>query len=1143
MANQKQVSLMVATGSMNQDDSILSPPEGKSAFEAGDYRYARNVRIGSSSEDNTGGVENLPSTLLINNYYVWNGSAWVLGSQPSGTSTPINKFEDHQNNIIYWFCYHASEPTILFFNKSERKIYELLRWSGLNFSTDSLVSACKINNYLIITDYRNPPRIFDVTLIYSLKLTLGSAFSEYHVSFAKWAPLPAPLVRRNLVGTSDFVRKGIYQFSYRYIYRGGFKSTFAPPSWFVTNEITDQNYTFNVCIPGDILNVNDPSTPIFHGSAAFYTFVEFIEITYRESTKDPWKLFKRHTVTSGNNTFHDFENNGPLATIPQSESGQYFDSVPFKSGACEAIDNRPMFADNDDEILVEPLVITDVAVYSARAIDDNWNGPQAAFSSLSGPQQIELGRILNSRQFSFLEGGLYKCAILYQHNTGRTGLAQTTQNWSYLIPSNTGYQIGGYVYSLGFKIDASITPPATATAYQILRTNCLNIEMALFGTVNDFTYLGLSTAPNTENVQTPQAVVDILNDYFNSNDNNISDGFNISERLANYYRQETVVTTMNQCSRIAINIKNWTQVNNAASLGTTMNPSNNVFYNWRKGDRVKILGSTTTSIQQGDLQIFDVEIADYNGTNIFINKPPGLVLLPQRATTPNSDLFFEIEIYRPKKFSEGDTVLFYEMGEWYPITNPTTPSRDFIKRDFTWGGASAVTQTSFGDHVIYQRMPLVNGDIWVVNKTMYYDWFSGAFPGVSVRIKFMQMNQDKFNAGGFWEHNTGKPYPGYSYLPTQINKPSQIRFGGKFLQDSIFNSINTFKADNEFLYPAEYGRIRALVNTSNAQVESVGNIMLAIGEREAWSIYVNRTTLEDLAGRSQVSISDKVLGSFNTLLGSMGTLNPESVSKQNGRVIWYCNAKGGWVRYSRDGLTNVSSEFKMKNWFRDISDLIARQYTGTSNPRAISTYDNYHEEWITRIDHSTLPSTFKGYDSYKCISFSEVNTKRGWKSVLDYTPTLFATLDLDVYSIVGCTIQIHETGTDYGKIYGNEVIPQLQLVSAISPLETKDFRNITLYTSDEWSIAMEADWKSNNATKQASRILIDNLALKEGVYWSDIKKDQNSPNAASTTIAIVNGNPIKTRGMKFLLTMKPGIDYLSVLYQLGATYDSSEKNL
>ena len=64
--------------------------------------------------------------------------------------------------------------------------------------------------------------------------------------------------------------------------------------------------------------------------------------------------------------------------------------------------------------------------------------------------------------------------------------------------------------------------------------------------------------------------------------------------------------------------------------------------------------------------------------------------------------------------------------------------------------------------------------------------------GVSSIIQFMQMNPSMDNAGGFWEENEGKALVGYQYIPTVFVKATQVRFGNKYLQDSVFISINTF---------------------------------------------------------------------------------------------------------------------------------------------------------------------------------------------------------------------------------------------------------------------------------------------------------------------------------------------------------------
>ena len=130
---------ITALGGINQDDSAFVPPAGSggvSPFEQGDYRYALNCRIGSSIEDNSSSVENITSTLAVSNYWTWNGAAFVSGSAPAGYNTALSKFEDRENNTFYWFVHNSlGNHQILKFVKHENKIYELLKWTELNFDT------------------------------------------------------------------------------------------------------------------------------------------------------------------------------------------------------------------------------------------------------------------------------------------------------------------------------------------------------------------------------------------------------------------------------------------------------------------------------------------------------------------------------------------------------------------------------------------------------------------------------------------------------------------------------------------------------------------------------------------------------------------------------------------------------------------------------------------------------------------------------------------------------------------------------------------------------------------------------------------------------------------------------------------------
>ena len=203
--------LSLNSGGANQDDSLIAPPGRQSAFEQGDYKYVRGLRVGSTTSGNLGSGETYPSTLEVSAYYTWNGSAWVSSSAPTGATTARGTFEDRDEGAVYYAVYNASgNHAVLKFVKSERSIYEILKWSGLNFSATKYISITKINNYLILTDKTNPPRCFNVTTISAYKSTLGSNFSEYHISFAKWPPLAPPVATSFGAAGNTQIATGFY---------------------------------------------------------------------------------------------------------------------------------------------------------------------------------------------------------------------------------------------------------------------------------------------------------------------------------------------------------------------------------------------------------------------------------------------------------------------------------------------------------------------------------------------------------------------------------------------------------------------------------------------------------------------------------------------------------------------------------------------------------------------------------------------------------------------------------------------------------------------------------------------------------------------------------------------------------------------
>lgn len=1167
---------LAASGGLNQSDSSVNASDdnaGHSLFENGDYRYQLNLHSGRSKSINEGALENFNSTLAVASYFQWNGSVWVAGAAPAGTNSARGKYEDHTEGKVYWAMQNSNgNDAVLMFNKAERKIYELIQWDGFNFSAN-FVSMAKISKFLILTDGNPddatgmPPRVIDVTTINVLKATLNVNFSEYHISFVKWAPVDPPTIAPLNQDGNVFIKKGIRQFAYRLIYIGGFKSCFSPPSYFVTNEQLVQininnpspktgfSWSWTVKTPGFVFDYNNPANTAFdYTSPKFYEVVEFIEFAYRESVTANWKVFERLAVNTasygGVTTFFD---NGPAFNVADSEIGQYFDAVPLLSRGVEAIDNRPMFGNNLDDL--PPMVdfdVTNVEVYSVQMTEDNWY-----------QDVVALAGELSLRRMSFKENGVYKLGIIGKNYSSRSGLVQTLDKWSYTIPVNTDSDPQSIedIHALGFKIPAAVKPAEWMVDYQIVRSNCLNIDMFIVGVVNNIKFLTIDLVgtKSDNSVATSDAIRSTIAGYYDSY-NTGGAQYSLISRIISVIRQNRQVE-LADCTIIYFDITNWVLDTNHF-LGQSVNPSNSVYYNFIPGDRVRFW-SNELSDYTGIWTQHDEEIIEYTGTGVLISRPITLGYTTNRnneaGTGPNK--LYEIEIYRPKKYSTQNDVIFYEMGEWYPVSQPGTANRDFSKRDFTWSGSNQVTTSVVAGRTIYNKFPIINGDVWSVTKNFFYTVggpegitvFGAGFLGPFVSgggtpapftviddyPVFPQMTPDKNNAAGIWEHNNGRPLVAYRYLPKQFNKATQIRFGGEFLEDSLFIGINNFQEGNQFIYPSEYGPIRALCNVSNVVVKAMGNIILVMGEEETWSVYVNRTTLEDLSGRSQVSLSDKVLGSFNTLLGSYGTLNPESVSRRNSRVIFWSEKQGKWVRYSDDGLTPISDR-KMYNWFNDLSILLAPSYATATPARAITVFDNYFEEWVTHLEHADLPSTFRGYASYKGCSFSE-DDKR-WKTFYDFSAEFFAALENEVYSIVGSQIHIHYAGADHGSFYGVKKDCYWQPVANQEFRRKKTWKATALETTDQWSVTIEGDFKSNGALPQVTAMQLTDFTELEDAFWSDIKRDTNTPNKTGDD-ALNNGNVMRSKALTMLWKMNPAVTWYSFLNWVMASYTVSDKTL
>ncbi len=130
---------------LNQDDEDR-------VLESNEYRFALNVRTGSSDDNNVGAVENIK------------GNTLVEFTLPSGINTVRGEYEDEANQAMYYFVHNSSgNHQILKYSPDTNKIEPILASSLLNLNSGQIVHNINlIEGLLYWSDTINPPRKINV---------------------------------------------------------------------------------------------------------------------------------------------------------------------------------------------------------------------------------------------------------------------------------------------------------------------------------------------------------------------------------------------------------------------------------------------------------------------------------------------------------------------------------------------------------------------------------------------------------------------------------------------------------------------------------------------------------------------------------------------------------------------------------------------------------------------------------------------------------------------------------------------------------------------------------------------------------------------------------------------------------------------
>lgn len=441
---------------------ILNTDDREADVLPNQHVWGRNIRFIGGANGLTG--QNIKGAVVVSN-----------SNLPPGTNEVIGAFFDPVRQRIIWFNWNQyGNNGIYSYSVQTETITQIFR-CGVNSATDILgfnlnypiVSAGIVyrttsdGDLLYWTDGTNRPMYLNLDTVASL-----SPFTSDMINAAKNAP-GTPIAAAygdDATITTNSLRKKLFRFCYRWIYKNLDRSTFSPIS-----EVPLPVGVNNPTIDNDPTKNNKITLTIYTGGSDFQS----VELAVQESLGDTWSDFKSvaifdrddYNLTSNSSFTFDFYNNGGYNLIDPTETDLYFDWLPNKANALEILNGN-------------------VIIYGG--ITDGANGLQREDVDVQITASDE--SISGAYGAAYKWGGLYRYGLQYfdDRNKPIGGVvsfvadAVDTTDFSVSMPD--------YIPTTQPQITASInhTPPVGATKYQWVRTKEQTTSKFLFWLTNDF---------------------------------------------------------------------------------------------------------------------------------------------------------------------------------------------------------------------------------------------------------------------------------------------------------------------------------------------------------------------------------------------------------------------------------------------------------------------------------------------------------------------------------------------------------------------------------------------------------------------------------------------------------------------------------
>ena len=1125
-------------GGINSDDEDRFLPDG-------DYRYALNIRNSKGAIENT------------------KGNTLVSFTLPTGLNKCIGgKYDEVNNRVIYFIWNLLSNHSIIEYDVGTGSVASLMQSSVLNFNKDYPILHCEIiDDLCYCTDKYNPERKINISRAKSGGYT---TIDEQVISRIQYAPNYSPTVQYGTDANTkqNLLQNKVFQFRYAYVYEDNEISSTSPVSKIA---LTTQQYIYTLGEAYDITYDN-------YLEITFQTGIYLckkIKLYAREGNTGDWYLIKDFDKTElgiANNSTHtyNFYNNESSIVVTQAEVNKLFDNVPLKTGAISLVDgNRLVSSDvteGFDNIDITGNTATPVyfdnpeQIDSTLAVSNTGASYTYADSRYSGAGQTLLFDI-NVIVGNYQSAGDTKIRInalnthetdvwfvrpyltLYNTGGGNAGgtagvITSFTDNLYSTFPAgSTSFDIATYfanaissstklngIFNANIDVVSTIGLATTATVsnigggiYEINIHYSIDPDFGSYaGTVNNTTQsLGVSRqlwatingnvikktfkrnsrhsfsmvyydSPNRSGVCQVTDTFDVTTLPFSGASQRgwVEMDISINNTPPSWATHYQILYTGNRS--VSNYIQTLTQTIQTPSSSTVKiylylegfnNSTNNKAtnsYSWTKGDRVTFI-----------FGLGGVYLNDYYDTEIISSGTDGT---GQYIIISNIDLAITpsmlIELYTPKLTQE--QVLYWEIGEVYPITGG-------------YHTGSSQNQTALQPAIVRVN----SGD-------SYYRFRGGSFDSF-----IEDLSISDFYTSNYWDKGRfnviDKDYK-------QIRRYATSYYSESYIPDTNINGLSTVYDLNFHEANKNYGAIQRTYAEQDR--------LLFFQEKRTGFSLVNKNLLYNSDGTPNgvVGQASQVLSDVQYYAQDYGIGdNPESLTVNGTRKYHVDPYKGYVLRLSIDGYTEIS-EYKCHVLFQDIFNQ-RKKFTDNNRGKIWGVYDRRVDEYILSFESCSEPpqvifnkegiQVISGFTFIQPFTLSFSEEKKRWVTYYSYNPDFMLSNGIDILTWENGLLYTHNTNSVYNNFYGDQYNSVVRTVTNQDPSNVKNFISMFEESTDVWSMT------ATTPGGQATSLVVGDFEINEGVWYSALLKDSNTPNVL---IPLIEGDDMRDASMTIELT-------------------------